>query len=140
MAGRILAIDYGFKRTGIAVTDILQIVPGALATVPTGELMKWLEDYCGREPVCTIVVGYARNMNGQDSASMVQIKPFVEKLKAKFTDKEIVMSDERFTSVLAHKAILDSGKGRMARRDKALVDEISATIILQSYMDQIKRF
>ncbi len=133
--GRILAIDYGTKRTGIAVTDPLRIVPGALRTVATHELMAFLADYMGREPVDIIVVGYPTNMNGEESASMKQIRPFVEKLKIKYPDKQVVMFDERFTSVIAQRVILDSGIGKMARRNKALVDEISATIILQSYMD-----
>ncbi len=133
--GRILAIDYGTKRTGIAVTDPLRIVPGALRTVATHELMAFLADYMGREPVDIIVVGYPTNMNGEESASMKQIRPFVEKLKKQYPDKQVVMFDERFTSVIAQRVILDSGIGKMARRNKALVDEISATIILQSYMD-----
>ena len=133
--GRILAIDYGTKRTGIAVTDPLRIVPGGLKTVPTHELQAFLADYMGREPVDIIVVGYPTNMNGEDSASMKQIRPFTEKLKKQYPDKKIVMFDERFTSVIAQRAILDSGIGRMARRNKALVDEVSATIILESFMD-----
>lgn len=133
--GRILAIDYGTKRTGIAVTDPLRIVPGALRTVATHELPVFLADYMGREPVDIIVVGYPTNMNGEESASMKQIRPFVEKLKKQYPDKQVVMFDERFTSVIAQRVILDSGIGKMARRNKALVDEISATIILQSYMD-----
>lgn len=137
--GRLLAIDYGTKRTGIAVTDILQIVPGGLTTVPTGELMKFLTDYFNKEPVDVIVVGLPKNMNGAESESMKYIRPFVEKLRETFPDKRIEMYDERFTSVLAHQAMLDSGMHKMARRNKALVDEISATIILQSYMDSKQR-
>ncbi len=133
--GRILAIDYGFKRTGIAVTDILRIVPGGLKTVATHELQAFLADYFSKEPVDIVVVGYPTNMNGEESASMQQIRPFVNKLKKLYPDKDIVMVDERFTSVLAQKAILESGIGKMARRNKALVDEISATIILESYMN-----
>lgn len=132
--GRILSIDYGTRRTGIAVTDILRIVPGGLTTVATCGLMQFLADYFSKEPVDIVVVGYPVNMNGQDSASMSQIRPFVAKLKKLYPDKRIEMFDERFTSVLAHQAMLDSGMGRMARRNKALVDEISATIILESYM------
>ena len=133
--GRILAIDYGTKRTGIAVTDPLRIVPGGLGTVATHELQNYLAGYMGREQVDIIVVGYPTNMNGEDSASMQQIRPFTEKLKKQYPDKKIVMFDERFTSVIAQRAILDSGIGRMARRNKALVDEVSATIILGSFMD-----
>lgn len=133
--GRILAIDYGTKRTGIAVTDVLRIVPGALTTVATNDLSKFLDEYFKKEPVDIIVVGLPKNMNGEDSASMKFIRPFIRQLSTTYPDKEIVMYDERFTSVLAHQAILQSGIGKMARRNKALVDEISATIILQSYMD-----
>ena len=123
--GRILAIDYGTKRTGIAVTDPLRIIPGGLGTVATHELMAFLTGYFSREQVDMIVVGYPTNMNGEESASMKQIRPFVEKLRKQYPDKEIVMFDD----------ILDSGIGKMARRNKALVDEVSATIILESYMD-----
>ena len=133
--GRILAIDYGTKRTGIAVTDPLRIVPGGLATVVTHELPAFLAGYFAKEPVDIIVVGYPTNMNGEESASMKQIRPFVEKLRKQYPDKELVMFDERFTSVIAQRAILESGIGKMARRNKALVDEVSATIILESYMD-----
>ena len=133
--GRILAIDYGTKRTGIAVTDPLRIIPGGLKTVATHELPAFLADYFSKEPVDIIVVGYPTNMNGEDSASMKQIRPFTEKLKKQYPDKKVLMFDERFTSVIAQRAILDSGIGRMARRNKALVDEVSATIILESFMD-----
>jgi putative Holliday junction resolvase len=97
--------------------------------------MAFLAGYFSREQVDMIVVGYPTNMNGEESASMKQIRPFVEKLRKQYPDKEIVMFDERFTSVIAQRAILDSGIGKMARRNKALVDEVSATIILESYMD-----
>ena len=133
--GRILAIDYGTKRTGIAVTDPLRIVPGGLGTVATHELSGFLAGYFAKEQVDIIVVGYPTNMNGEESASMKQIRPFVEKLRKQYPDKELVMFDERFTSVIAQRAILESGIGKMARRNKALVDEVSATIILESYMD-----
>ncbi len=133
--GRILAIDYGTKRTGIAVTDPLRIVPGGLKTVATHELNAFLADYFSKESVDVIVVGYPTNMNGEESASMTQIRPFVNKLIKQYPEKKVVMFDERFTSVIAQRAILDSGIGRMARRNKALVDEVSATIILESFMD-----
>ncbi len=133
--GRILAIDYGTKRTGIAVTDPLRIVPGGLGTVPTHELGAYLAGYMSKEQVDIIVVGYATNMNGEDSASMRQIRPFVDKLIKQYPDKKVVMFDERFTSVIAQRSILESGIGKMARRNKALVDQVSATIILESFMD-----
>ena len=133
--GRILAIDFGTKRTGIAVTDPLRIVPGGLKTVATHELNAFLADYFSKESVDVVVVGYPTNMNGEESASMKQIRPFVDKLIKQYPDKKVVMFDERVTSVIAQRAILDSGIGRMARRNKALVDEVSATIILESFMD-----
>ncbi len=133
--GRIIAIDYGTKRTGIAVTDPLQIVPGGLTTVPTHTLMDFLSGYMAKEEVDIIVVGYALNMDGQESASMRQIHPFIGKLKKAFPDKRIELIDERFTSVLAQRTILKAGIRKMARRNKALVDEVSACIILESYMD-----
>lgn len=136
--GRILAIDYGTKRTGIAVTDPLRIIPGGLTTVATHELSSFLSGYFAKEQVDRIVVGHPTNMNGEESASMKQIRPFVEKLKKQYPDKEVVMFDERFTSVLAQKAILEAGIKKMARRNKALVDEVSATIILESYMNSIQ--
>ena len=136
--GRILAIDFGTKRTGIAVTDPLRIIPGGLTTVATHELMAFLAGYFAKEPVDLIVVGHPTNMNGEESASMQQIRPFVDKLRKQYPDKEVVMFDERFTSVLAQKAILEAGITKMARRNKALVDEVSATIILESYMNSIQ--
>ena len=136
--GRILAIDFGTKRTGIAVTDPLRIIPGGLTTVATHELMAFLAGYFVKEPVDLIVVGHPTNMNGEESASMQQIRPFVDKLRKQYPDKEVVMFDERFTSVLAQKAILEAGIKKMARRNKALVDEVSATIILESYMNSIQ--
>lgn len=120
------------------MTDVLRIVPGGLTTVATHELMTFLAGYFSREPVDIVVIGLPANMNGQESASMKQIRPFVEKFRKAYPDKQVVMFDERFTSVLAQRAILDSGIGKMARRNKALVDEVSATIILQSYMDSIQ--
>ena len=107
--GRIMAIDYGTRRTGIAVSDPLRIIAGGLVTVETKELERWLADYFAREDVSTIVLGKPLQMDGTH--------------------------DERFTSVMAHRTMLESGIGRMARRNKALVDKISATIILQSYME-----
>lgn len=135
IVGRILAIDYGTKRTGIAVTDILRIVPGGLTTVATHELPAFLDEYFKKEPVDVIVIGAPVNMDGSDSENMRYVRPFVEKLRAQYPDKEIVMHDERFTSVLAQKTIMEAGIRKMARRNKALVDEVSATIILQSYMN-----
>ena len=137
--GRILAIDYGTKRTGLAVTDVLQIIPGGLTTVATHELLDYLSSYFSKESVETIVVGYPTNMDGTESENMKHIRPFVQKLKKLYPDKQGVMQDERFTSVMAQRVILEAGIHKMARRNKALVDEISATIILESYLNSIKR-
>lgn len=135
---RVLAIDYGKKRTGVAVTDPLQLIPNGLCTVATVELERYLTDYLQREAVELIVVGYPRQMNGEDSENMRRITPFVNRLRKLFPDVAIELFDERFTSVLAHRAMLESGIGRKARQNKALVDEISATIILQSWMEARK--
>lgn len=135
---RILAIDYGKKRTGIAVTDTLQIIAGGLDTVETRDLELWLTGYMQKEEVETIVVGYPRQMDGDDSENMKRITPFVNRLKKLFPGVNVELYDERFTSVLAHKTMLDSGIGRKARQDKGLVDKISATIILQDYLEYKK--
>ncbi len=132
---RILAIDYGRKRTGIAVTDPMQIIANGLTTVPTGELMDFLLDYMKREKVERIIIGHPKQMNNQDSESMKYIVPFVNRLKKVLPDVPLEMVDERFTSVLAHQAMLAGGLKKKDRQNKALVDEISATIILQSYLE-----
>ncbi len=133
--GRILSIDYGTKRTGIAVSDPLRIIAGGLETVATKELEKWLAQYFAKNDVSTIVVGKPSQMSGEPSATWRFIEPLVARLQKSYPDKEVVLHDERFTSVLAQRTILESGIGKMARRDKALVDKVSATIILQSYME-----
>lgn len=135
--GRILAIDYGTKRTGIAVSDPLRLIAGGLETVPTKELERWLADYFTREEVSTIVLGKPSHMDGTPSDTWRFIEPLAGRLRRAWPDKEVVFYDERFTSVLAHRAMLDGGLGRMARRDRALVDKISATIILQGYMEYV---
>ncbi|MDE6721232.1 MAG: Holliday junction resolvase RuvX [Bacteroidaceae bacterium] len=131
---RILAIDYGQKRTGIAVTDTLQMIANGLATVETRELEKFLIDYMEKENVSAIVIGKPTQMNGENSENMKRIEPFFNRLKKLFPDKEVLYYDERFTSVLAHQAMLQSGIRKKARQDKALVDKISATIILEDYL------
>ena len=133
--GRILAIDYGTRRTGLAVSDPLRIIAGALATVETKQLERYLADYFAENDVDIIVLGKPTQMNGTPSQTMRYIEPLAGRLRHAYPDKEVVLYDERFTSVLAHRAMLESGIGREARRDKALVDRISATIILQSYME-----
>lgn len=131
---RILAIDYGQKRTGLAVTDNLQMIANGLTTVETKVLEKFITDYVAKEDVSTIVVGKPTQMNGENSENMKRIEPFFNRLKKIFPDKEVVYYDERFTSVLAHQTMLQSGIGRKARQNKGLVDKISATIILEDFM------
>lgn len=132
---RILAIDYGKKRTGLAVTDALQIIANGLCTVPTTELLDFIMRYVAKEPVEAIVVGHPKQMSGEDSENMCRIVPFVNRLRKVLPQIRVEMFDERFTSVLAHQAIIDAGLKKKARQNKALVDEISATIILQSYLE-----
>lgn len=137
--GRILAIDYGRKRCGVAVTDVMQIIATGLQTVPTAELMNFLKQYVQKEQVDTFVVGYAKQMDATDSESMQYIKPFVEKLKKEFSNTPVELIDERFTSKIAFQAMIDGGLKKKQRQDKALIDTVSATIILQSYMEQKQR-
>ena len=132
---RILAIDYGKKRTGLAVSDELQLIAGGLTTVATATLIEYILDYVKREPVERIVVGLPKQMNNAPSENMCRIEPFVNRLRKLLPEMPVEYHDERFTSVLAHQAILASGIGKMARRNKELVDEVSATIIVQSYME-----
>ena len=136
---RILAIDYGRKRTGIAVTDSLQIIAGGLATVSTSELFTWLEQYLQREQVERIVIGEPRQPNGQPSENLARVQQFVNRWRKVHPEIPVDYYDERFTSVLAHQAMLDGGLRRKARQDKALVDEISATIILEDYLRSQKQ-
>lgn len=135
MMARLLSIDYGAKRTGLAVTDTLQIVPGGLCTVETKQLLKYLQDYVSREPVERFIVGLPKQTNGRDSDNLPRIKSFVGQLQKAIPDIPVVFFDERYTSVMAHQTMLDAGLKKKARQNKALVDEISATIILQGYMD-----
>ena len=132
---RILSIDYGKKRTGLAVTDPLQIIANGLATVSTSELFDYLKKYTSQEQVERIVIGRPAQPNGQPSENLVRVEQFVNRWRKAMPEIPIEYYDERFTSVLAHQAILDSGIGKKARREnKGLVDEISATIILQDWM------
>ncbi|TVZ09521.1 putative Holliday junction resolvase [Cellulophaga sp. RHA_52] len=134
--GRLLAIDFGKVRTGIAVTDELQIIASGLTTVATKELITFLKDYIAKEKVDKIIVGEPKQMNNTASESEVLIVPFLEKLTAVFPNMIIEREDERFTSKMAFKAMIDSGLNKKKRKNKALVDEISATIILQSYLSR----
>ena len=132
--GRILGIDYGRKRTGVAVTDPLKIVAGNLATVPTHTLLQFIKDYVARESVERIVVGLPTKLNGEPSESMRYITPFVERLHKEMPEMPVVMYDERFTSTIAHQSMIDGGMKKSDRRDKSRVDAIAATIILNDFL------
>lgn len=136
--GRILAIDYGRKRCGIAATDPLRLIASGLETVPTHQLPEWVKNYVAHEPVDAIVVGLPRDMHGNPSESMNYITPGVNRLRKLLPEMKIVMYDERFTSVLAHQAMIE-GLGRERRRDKATVDRTAATIILTDYLNSRQR-
>ncbi|MBR7169697.1 MAG: Holliday junction resolvase RuvX, partial [Alistipes sp.] len=127
--GRILAIDYGRARTGLAVSDPLQMIAGGLATVPTKELERFIADYLSREEVSTIVLGKPMQMNGEPSETWRYIEPLARRLQAAHPSVEVTFYDERFTSVLAHRAMIDGGMKKSDRRNKAVVDKIAATII-----------
>jgi len=136
---RVLAIDYGKKRSGIAVTDHLQIIASGLTTVPTNELFSFLKKYTNEENVELFLVGEPKQMNNSVSESEALILPFVEELKKIFPNIPIKRIDERFTSKMAFQTMIDSGLKKKQRQNKALVDEISATIILQSYLYNLKK-
>ena len=131
---RILSIDYGKKRTGLAVTDPLQIIAGGLATVATSELFDYLQAYIAREQVEMIVIGEPRQPNGEPSENLARVQQFVNRWRKAIPQVPIQFYDERFTSVLAHQAMLQGGLKKKDRQNKALVDEISATIILADYL------
>jgi len=131
---RILSVDYGKKRTGLAVTDPLQLIAGGLATVSTYELFDYLKRYVASEPVERIVIGEPRQINGQPSENFPRVQQFVNRWRKAMPDIPIECYDERFTSVIAHQTMIDCGLSKKARQNKGLVDEISATIILQDYM------
>lgn len=133
--GRIMSIDYGRKRSGIAVTDTLQLIANGLTTVHSAELVRYLSDYVSREAVERIVVGFPRQANYEESENMQRIRTFVAQLNRALPHIPVEYYDERFTSVMAHQAMLEGGLKKSRRQDKALVDEISAVIILQSYLE-----
>ncbi|MBR9852994.1 MAG: Holliday junction resolvase RuvX [Algicola sp.] len=133
---RILALDFGKVRTGIAVTDELQLIASGLTTVDTKDLLKFLEDYVQKESVERFVVGLPKQMDNTASESEVLIQEFLNKLTARFPSIQVERQDERFTSKMAVQSMLDSGMKKKKRRDKALVDEISATLILQAYLNR----
>ncbi len=132
--GRILAIDFGEKRTGLAVSDPLQIIASGLTTVATPQLLAYIKDYVSKESVEEFVVGAPKQLDNTDSESEVHIQPFLKKLAAQFPKIPVIRIDERFTSKMAFQTMIDSGLSKKQRRNKALVDEISATLILQSYL------
>lgn len=134
---RVLAIDYGVRRTGIAVTDPLQIIANGLTTVDTRQLLAFIQDYVKRESVERFVIGRPMQTNGRESENLKNVQKFVEQLQNALPDIPVTWWDERYTSVLAHQTMLESGIGKMARRNKALVDEISACIILQGWMERL---
>jgi putative Holliday junction resolvase len=132
--GRILAIDYGLKRTGLAVTDPLQIIATALETVETPELIRFLKNYFQHEPVDEVVIGMPKQLNNKDSEIAPQVRKFVDHFRMTFPDKKISLTDERFTSSMAQQAMIDGGMKKKDRRIKGNVDKISATLILQSFL------
>lgn len=133
--GRILAIDYGKRRTGIAVTDTMQMIANPLTTVETPTLFDFIKNYVGTEEVDCIIVGKPLQTNGEASENMKRVEPFFNRLRKLYPSITIEYYDERFTSVLAHRVMIDSGIGKKARQDKALVDKISASIILGDYLE-----
>lgn len=132
---KILAIDYGSKRVGLAVTDTERIIASGLTTVKTSDLMAYLSSYLGKNNVECVVVGFAKNLDNTMSESSKYIEPFVIRLQKAYPNLKIERVDERFTSKMAFQTMIDSGISKKARSNKALVDQISATIILQSYLD-----
>lgn len=133
--GRVLAIDYGKKRVGVAVTDPSQIIASPLETVLSHEIFDYLKKYMENEQVDCIVVGYPRQMNNEPSESIRYINPFLRGLERKFPEMKIELFDERFTSKIAFRAMIDGGVKKQKRRDKAMVDRISASLILQSFLE-----
>ncbi len=135
--GRILAIDYGKRRTGLAVTDALRITANPLLTIETKDLLAWLKDYVSREQVDRIVVGYPRQMNGEDSETVPAIRACEAQIRKQLPQMQVVEWDERFTSVLAHQAMIAGGMKKKDRQDKAQVDRLAACIILESYLESL---
>lgn len=132
--GRLLCIDYGRKRCGVAVTDEMQIVATGLATVPTAEIFDFVKNYVSSHVVDTLIMGHPRNLNGEESESMRYIGPFVNRLHRELPNLNTEFFDERFTSVLAHRAMIDGGMKKKDRREKSTVDRMAATIILNDYL------
>ena len=135
--GRILAIDYGQKRVGIEVTDENRLIANALTTIPSADVITFLQNYIAKENVDLLVVGEPKQVNNKASESTKFINPFLKQLQKTFPDIPIERMDERFTSKMAFQTMIDAGLGKKARQNKALVDAISATIILQSYLESL---
>ena len=135
---RLLALDYGTKRVGIAVTDELQLIASGLCTVRTHDCMDFLIEYLSKESVSTIVMGIPKNLRNQNTDATPYVKGFAKQIRKQFPEMKVELIDERFTSKIAFQSMIDSGLKKKARQDKALVDEVSATLILQSYMEQQK--
>ena len=133
-----MAIDYGRKRTGLAVTDPLRITANPLLTLPTNDLPRWIEDYLKKEQVDEVVIGLPTQMNGQESESMQYIRPFMNYFRNRWPDTPLIPYDERFTSTLAHRAMIDGGMKRKQRQDKSVVDKLAACIILEGYLERFK--
>ena len=136
--GRILAIDYGKKRCGLAVTDPLQICANGLPTVGSGELISFLKDYVAKEPIELFLVGEPKDLKGNPSESMRYITPFINQLKKTFPSIPVIMQDERFTSTIAHRAMIDGGFKKKTRQTKGKADEMAAVIILTSYIESLE--
>lgn len=130
-----MAIDYGRKRTGIAVTDILQLIANGLETVPSVEIINFLKKYFDKEEVELVVVGCPKQMNNTDSESVVYVNEFIKRFEKEFPQKKYIFADERFTSKIAFQTMIDGGLKKIQRQDKAMIDKVSATIILQSYLE-----
>ena len=135
---RLLALDYGTKRVGIAVTDELQMIASGLCTVRTHDCMDFLIEYLSKESVSTIVMGMPKNLRNQNTDATRYVKGFAKQIRKQFPEMKVELIDERFTSKIAFQSMIDGGLKKKARQDKALVDEVSATLILQSYMEQQK--
>lgn len=136
---RIVGIDYGRKRVGVAVSDPLRIFASALETVPSAKIIEYLQRYSENERIERFVVGYPMNLDNAPAEAAADVDVFLKQLKKSFPDTPVTLEDERFTSVLAHRAMIDGGVKKMARRDKAAVDKVSATLILQTFLDRDKQ-
>ena len=136
--GRVLAIDYGRKRVGIAVSDPMKMIANGLTTIHPNEIFDFLKDYLSKENVEVVVVGYPKQMNNQASEAVRYVNPFLKNLQKHFPHLSVEIEDERFTSKMAQQAMIDGGMKKKKRQDKANVDKISATIILQSYLERTK--